>query len=267
VSVNQSSVSGFLADTGRLPQSVAELTTNDPNSSGIQTYTTQLGPIAFSWSPVVGNTSGNSANIFVSGGWNGPYLLPAISQTSIIDAWNNPILLQPTDASGNPTIYPDLTVPGSGAVYALSGGSAAGYTHAQDSLGSTTDLAMPLSAASMQASSLTVLVQPGKTLPSTSEVALFGPVPGSAPQLPNGATMLGVGCSTQSVTGGSASFPSFALANIAYGAASPQVPLIGSRVLCLLDTANKSGMYPTLLVGPVYVVLSPGANQVIIAFP
>ena len=66
------SVSGFVADCGRLPYSLEELYIR-PTSAFVPPFQS-------------GNPTGD-AEVTVSGGWNGPYVQPAIGATSLPDGW------------------------------------------------------------------------------------------------------------------------------------------------------------------------------------
>ena len=71
------SVSGFVADCGRLPYSLEELYIRPASV-----------PQFFSGKPSGVNESTNADNdVIVSGGWNGPYVQPAIGATSLPDGW------------------------------------------------------------------------------------------------------------------------------------------------------------------------------------
>lgn len=77
------SVSGFVADCGRLPYSLEELYIR-PSSV----------PQFFNGKPSGVDESTNADNdVIVSGGWNGPYVQPAIGATSLPDGWASGLVL------------------------------------------------------------------------------------------------------------------------------------------------------------------------------
>ena len=66
------SVSGFVADCGRLPYSLEEL---------------YIKPAPAFVPPFQSGNPAGDAEVTVSGGWNGPYVQPAIGATSLPDGW------------------------------------------------------------------------------------------------------------------------------------------------------------------------------------
>ena len=78
------SVSGFVADCGRLPYSLEELYIHPASVPQFQS----------------GNPTGD-AEVIVSGGWNGPYAQPAIGATSLPDGWASGLGLYNSDGNSD----------------------------------------------------------------------------------------------------------------------------------------------------------------------
>jgi prepilin-type N-terminal cleavage/methylation domain-containing protein len=82
-------VSGFVADMGRLPLSLPELWVNPAPSFG-----------AFDLRPATaanmapGQTAEADAEVFVPGGWRGPYVRLSMGATNFMDGWGNVVVFQ-----------------------------------------------------------------------------------------------------------------------------------------------------------------------------
>ncbi|MFZ4765120.1 MAG: prepilin-type N-terminal cleavage/methylation domain-containing protein [Roseimicrobium sp.] len=88
-------VSGFVADMGRLPQTVgtteltlAELWVNPGAAFNVRAAVVAHGVPA----------ADEDAQVLVPGGWRGPYLRLPIGAATLLDGWGNPVT-SPTDAS------------------------------------------------------------------------------------------------------------------------------------------------------------------------
>jgi prepilin-type N-terminal cleavage/methylation domain-containing protein len=104
VSTNDSAVAGFIADTGRLPTSLPDLTgvaspggvlqPNDLPAYGV--LNVQSGPDwnGSSWAI----TPGTSGSFFsLNRGWHGPYLQPSAGTNDVVDGWGYSLI---TDVQG-----------------------------------------------------------------------------------------------------------------------------------------------------------------------
>ncbi len=80
---NPGVTSGFVADMGRLPMTLAELFLNPSNLSTPQTFS------------AVQDATLNASTVTVISGWNGPYITTPVGQTAataIVDGWGQSII-------------------------------------------------------------------------------------------------------------------------------------------------------------------------------
>jgi prepilin-type N-terminal cleavage/methylation domain-containing protein len=104
VTTNDSAVAGFIADTGRVPTSIAELSGLVSPGTGVVvqpadlpeygTLTVQAGPDwnGSSWEI----TPGATGNYFsLNHGWHGPYLQTAANTGDVVDGWGYSLVADP----------------------------------------------------------------------------------------------------------------------------------------------------------------------------
>jgi len=255
VSTNDSAVAGFIADTGRLPTSLVELTgvaspggvlqPNDLPEYGV--LNVQTGPDwnGTNWAI----TPGTSGSFFsLNQGWHGPYLQPSAGTNDVVDGWGYSLVLDPQGvgtlgigpagitlrARGKPGGVPPQTVIPSGNYSA---------TQISGNIYSATDDAGPW---------CVMLVGPGSAAESGIAVHCVA------------ATLSGAVTTT---TGGGGSSTGQPVAGYTITASSPRLEggtiearalYVGPRVLC---AAKGSASSATRTGAPQPVVIRPGAQS------
>jgi prepilin-type N-terminal cleavage/methylation domain-containing protein len=294
VSVNASTVSGFIADTGRLPVTSATAASLPPSVdelTGIYPSSSTSGPpsdlgvyqqIALSLN--VYTTSSTSSTptlspttVTVPSGWNGPYLLAqsgsytSSSTTSITDGWGQPLpaFLYPDPNNGN-----GMTIWSTGDPTTwINGTPATGQTIF------TTVVPSQLSASILAVNAVNSSYIPWTPTLGTGPYyyAMYGPAPHDLfPPAPGtfsaGASSAGANNAfevQEGVASGSNPAPAVYRYMVAFApsltiptwlqtssSAFPVVPVLGQRVFCVLDSNGN------VVSGPLYRVILPGTNTV-----
>jgi type II secretory pathway pseudopilin PulG len=236
-------VAGFVADNGRWPMSLAELTIT-PAQAGA------LGIVPFS----IKAAPAPNSDILLPAGHRGPYLHLPPDKTALLDGWDKPFAVAATPSGG-------LRI------------ASLASLRPQTSAGYATDLFVDIEPTAVQAVMIVGKVTVTSDAPSSQpvNVLLFTPAPSNAASTtgvlthvfslaPSAFTPINVPSSPEEPTpGGSSSYEaSFQIASgLPDSLGAPVMLLAGPAALRVATADNATRSNPT------HMTLSPGASQIV----
>jgi hypothetical protein len=262
VTTNDAAVAGFIADTGRVPTSIADLSGLMSPTTGMPVQPADLPPFGAlhvqagpdwngsSWAV----TPGTSGNYFtLNHGWHGPYLTTSATTGDVVDGWGYSLIADPL------------------AVGTLAVGPAGIVLRTRGKPGGTPPQVM-IPTGSYSATQISGNIYSTTTDTGPWCVMVVGP--GSAAE--NGIAVHGVtatptGAVTTTTGGGSSSNQPVATYSITAsssqlggGAIDFRAMLVGPRVIC---AAKGDASGATRTGAPVNVVVRPGAQSIDLYVP